>query len=469
MYSLTFLILVFGIYNTNAFDKLCDDCIPKCCPENQFVYKRKSCVAPKKLMDLNISSYPVFTQNIRNTGKKLGDYFKVSPGKFSDALFMTDALNVKRVGILPYLTEDRSVFLEMPNAFKRWMQAKPANYCLDFIYPGKDIHVWARIESTDEMLEASVYLTTGMIISCVFLVLVLVVYSLLRELRNLCGKVLMAYVFCLLMSFALLIVMQERDLDVAQCLGFSFAVYFFFIATFCWMNIMSYDIWWTFRGYAKARPIHRRGENFKFCMYSLYGFGVPLGMTIFLGVINSVDLRHIPWFVTPKIPERGCFLEDGQKLLYMYVPMLIMNLFNWVFFLMTAFNIWRLSRGTAVLDSAAAGTPAAHRSQRHRLMVYLKLSILMGLNWVLEVVSSFKPQLRVWYITDTYNMLIGLSIFLIFVCKKKIFRRLAEEMQCCRRRQWSPYSKSRSTSTTVSNSSQDVPQISFNPKGSNLN
>ncbi|XP_053609583.1 G-protein coupled receptor Mth2-like isoform X4 [Plodia interpunctella] len=404
MLSVLVLILAYNIYSTNAFDNLCDACIPKCCPENQIVYKKNKCVAREKAMVSDISSFPVFTDTIHATGKKLKDYFKLAPRKFSDENFRREVYNVNGVGFNVYLTENRSVFLEKPNAFDRWMQVKPANYCLDFIYPGKDVQVWAQLE-TDEM-EDTVYITVGMIISCVFLVLVLVVYSLLRELRNLCGKVLMA-------------------------------------------------------GYDKVRPIHRRGENYKFCMYCMYGFGVPLGMTILMGVINSLDLRHIPWFVTPNIPESGCFLSGGQKLVYLYVPLLIMNLFNWIFFVMTALNIWRLNRDSAILNSSAAATTAAYLSQRQRLMVYLKLSILMGLNWVLEVVSSFKPQLRVWYITDTYNMLIGLSIFLIFVCKKKIFRRLIEELQRCRdcsRRHFINHS-------SCSVFSPDATRISFNPNG----
>lgn len=56
--------------------------------------------------------------------------------------------------------------------------------------------------------------------------------------------------------------------------------------------------------------------------------------------------------------------------------------------------------------------------------MYLKLSIVMGLNWVLEIISFVWPGFKMWYITDTYNILIGLAIFLIFVCKRKIFRML---------------------------------------------
>lgn len=43
-------------------------------------------------------------------------------------------------------------------------------------------------------------------------------------------------------------------------------------------------------------------------------------------------------------------LSAGQKLGYLYIPMLILILSNWLLFLMTAYNIRRLMRGTAVLN-----------------------------------------------------------------------------------------------------------------------
>ncbi|CAK1580507.1 unnamed protein product [Parnassius mnemosyne] len=82
-----------------------------------------------------------------------------------------------------------------------------------------------------------------------------------------------------------------------------------------------------------------------------------------------------------------------------------------------------------MVNSAAAGTPAAHRAQRQRFLVYIKLSVVMGISFVLEVTSTQAPQLAIWYITDMYNMLIGVTIFFIFVCKRKIFRMLSEKFQ----------------------------------------
>ncbi|XP_047503345.1 G-protein coupled receptor Mth2-like isoform X2 [Pieris napi] len=236
--------------------------------------------------------------------------------------------------------------------------------------------------------------------------------------------VLMAYVFSLMVAFLGMATIQIDEFENDTCVNLTIVIYFFFLAAFAWMNVMSFDIWWTFRGYAKARPIHRRGENFKFCMYCIYAWGVPLAMTLAFMKVNEADLSDQPWIVKPLVPENGCFLQDGQKLVYLYFPMLIMISGNWVFFGMTTFNVWRLRRGTQVLNSPAAGNPAAHRSQKRRFTVYLKLSAIMGISWLFDVFASFYPDLKISYISGAYNLLTGITIFLIFIWKESILNKL---------------------------------------------
>ncbi|CAH0715356.1 unnamed protein product, partial [Brenthis ino] len=378
--------------------------------------------------------------------------------EFSNSTFKSQAIIASDYGINNVLSERGILYIESRNAYDRW---RPVNYfCVDYFNDNITTtpKFWS-VATNNGMPKTNAYYIAAPLVSTFFLFLVLIVYVLLPELRNLVGLVLMAYVLSLMGAFIFLVSLQLADLDYYGCLSMTAITYFFFLATFCWMNVMSYDIWWTFRGYAKSRPIHRRGEKFKFFMYCIYAWGVPLLMAAMLVIINNLDLSHIPWFVTPQIPAAGCFLEGGQKLVYLYIPMLILILCNWFFFLMTAFNIWRLSRGTAAVNSDAAGNPAAHRSQRNRLMIYLKLSLIMGINWVLEVVSFFSPDLNVWKFTDIYNLLLGLAIFLIFVCKKKIYMKL-------RNRYIDEHlSKSHTSSSTLkSNLSKETPlQISTHP------
>lgn len=68
----------------------------------------------------------------------------------------------------------------------------------------------------------------------------------------------------------------------------------------------------------------------------------------------------------------------------------------------------------------------------HRFNLYLKLFIVMGINWSMEIVSwLFKnAPPSIWYLTDLTNTLQGLIIFIIFVWKEKIKRLLLKRFGC---------------------------------------
>jgi hypothetical protein len=54
----------------------------------------------------------------------------------------------------------------------------------------------------------------------------------------------------------------------------------------------------------------------------------------------------------------------------------------------------------------------------------------MGVNWLAEVISfafGEKFEAYIWYITDLGNALQGVLIFLIFVCKKRVFRLISQQ------------------------------------------
>lgn len=54
----------------------------------------------------------------------------------------------------------------------------------------------------------------------------------------------------------------------------------------------------------------------------------------------------------------------------------------------------------------------------------LKLFTVMGISWILEIISTFYKNRRVEMILDTYNLLLGVFIFIIFVFKRKVLYEL---------------------------------------------
>lgn len=102
------------------------------------------------------------------------------------------------------------------------------------------------------------FLPIGMLLSVPFLMATFFVYLLIPELRNVHGKSLMCYVFGLTLAYALLAVVQlitskdscrqgEECINIILCSAFGYIIYFAFMVSFFWLNVMCFDIFWTFR------------------------------------------------------------------------------------------------------------------------------------------------------------------------------------------------------------------------------
>ncbi|XP_024889439.1 G-protein coupled receptor Mth2-like isoform X2 [Temnothorax curvispinosus] len=89
----------------------------------------------------------------------------------------------------------------------------------------------------------------GLIISLPFLLTTFVVYSILPELQNMHGYTLRGYVGSLFVAYMSLAVIQQipqTSLSDAACIILAFIIHFSFLASFFWLNVMCFDIWWTF-------------------------------------------------------------------------------------------------------------------------------------------------------------------------------------------------------------------------------
>ncbi|XP_045536764.1 G-protein coupled receptor Mth2 isoform X1 [Papilio machaon] len=260
-----------------------------------------------------------------------------------------------------------------------------------------------------------------MLISCVFIIATVGVYAWLPELRNMHGRVLMAYLLCLFCGFlcmsSLQIMLTVDNISSDTCLILTIIIYYFLESAFFWLNVMSFDIWWTFSG---KGGMGMSKVSKRFCIYSLYAFGVPTILTIILASLEFSGLPPHP--LLPMLRDQGCFIFGRSKLLYLYGPMFILFVANIIFFVMTALKIAHIKQQTAVLNSKESAMHDHHRKDKQRLLLYLKLFTVMGINWILEVISALYPDADyIWMFTDAYNLLIGVTIFIIFVCKRKIF------------------------------------------------
>ncbi|XP_013145254.1 PREDICTED: G-protein coupled receptor Mth2-like [Papilio polytes] len=296
-----------------------------------------------------------------------------------------------------------------------------------------------------------------MLISCVFIVATVGVYVWLPELRNMHGRVLLPYLLCLFGGFICMASMQIMitldNISADTCLVLTIIIYYFLEAAFFWLNVMSFDIWWTFSG---KGGMGMSKLSKRFCIYSIYAFGMPTLLTIILASLEFSGLQPHP--LLPMLRYQSCFLSGRSKLLYLYGPMFILCVANIVFFVMTAVKIAQIKQQTAVLKSKESAMHDQHRKDKQRLLVYLKLFAVMGINWILEVVSALYPDAEyIWMFTDAYNLLIGVIIFFIFVCKRKIFHLIKKRYKQLRGQ---PMSRTQTTTTLKTFSRDDFTMTS---------
>ncbi|XP_022834101.1 probable G-protein coupled receptor Mth-like 3 isoform X10 [Spodoptera litura] len=417
---------------TRTFGCLCQtkDCFRKCCPYGQ-VFHQKNCtnMSDKDLL----KNYGIGTFYMADFRKHVDvkENFDLLYGRPCEGMYLEDS---------PwYVQQDGKLYVKIDTSVKVLIY-DASKYCIDtFVSDTEEPHLNALICFVPKPEHNNYTMSSScMLISCFFILLTVAVYAWLPELRNLHGMVLMAYLlsffvgFLFLATMQILILLKEISEDI--CIVLTFIIYFSLLAAFFWLNVMCYDIWWTFSG---KRAHGRSGsQNKRFLCYAIYAFGVPTILTI---VMAALEFSNIPLHpLLPKLRLQGCFLYGNSKLLYLYGPIVILCVANLIFFALTAFKIAKIKKETKMLRDKESSTHDQDRKDTQRFTLYVKLFTVMGINWILEVVSSFYPEADVfWQFSDAYNVLVGLIIFIIFVCKKKTWRMIKKRFvtlyNCLRR------------------------------------
>ncbi|XP_065081426.1 G-protein coupled receptor Mth2-like isoform X2 [Ochlerotatus camptorhynchus] len=273
---------------------------------------------------------------------------------------------------------------------------------------------------TQEEFKYALY-PIGMLLSVPFLLVTFFVYACIPELRNMHGKSLMCYVLGLAVGYTVLSLVQMAIFEGKSlpCMFLGYMVYFWFMVSFFWLNVMSFDIYWTFRGVRGAKSTERK----KFALYSLYAWGCPLLLTSIALIIDNTEL--LPLSYRPSIGVTRCLVAEDKyvEFFYLYLPLLLLVLANVVFFVITATRIIKIQRETSMVRRGDSKRHSKLDNDRDRFGLYLRLFIVMGVTWSLEVVSwAVNNVAWMFYISDICNCMQGFLIFMLFVWKQKIKR-----------------------------------------------
>ncbi|XP_021189219.2 probable G-protein coupled receptor Mth-like 3 [Helicoverpa armigera] len=267
-------------------------------------------------------------------------------------------------------------------------------------------------------------------ISSVCLALTLVVYIALPELRNLHGRTLICHVSMMLLAFSCLARVQySRVPDDTACTLLGYGIYFGFVAAFAWLNVMCFDIWWTFGSVRTVQPMRKAdAELRRFLWYSLYAWSTAIFLTL---VMFLFDKYPVAPFLDANMGEGMCWFgtvqnsgSDWPHYIYFVIPMGLVTCTNFVLWVLTARHCARVKSEVHRLQAGSVGDRAKRRFRVDRAKYVLtgKLWVVMGAGWISELLSTIVSEpLWLWSIIDLTNELQGVFIFLILVIKPKLY------------------------------------------------
>lgn len=266
----------------------------------------------------------------------------------------------------------------------------------------------------------------GLSVSILFLIVHLITFFAVDDLRNLAGKNLASFCAALLLEYSSTLL--STLLEGKACLVNEIAAYYFIMASAFWMLIMSYDVWQTVRCsyHREVRPPiavnggttadNRGKKNKRFLLYSACSWLTPAVLTF---LVFSVLPGTVPGFRLD-FDETGCFFRETD-IMYIFVE----TVFGTILFLNTSFfasSVWKIYATQSAVKRSRQRQSNAAFANHFRL--YGRLSLIMGVTWAAEFViyfCNFDILSTTFRIINTFE---GLLIMMAFTCRKEVFDRI---------------------------------------------
>ncbi|XP_075161433.1 G-protein coupled receptor Mth2-like isoform X2 [Haematobia irritans] len=275
----------------------------------------------------------------------------------------------------------------------------------------------------------------AMAISVPFIILTILVYACIPELRNLHGKCLISYLTPLAIGYTILstITLSKVDFSNFVCCFLGYTAYYSFMSAFFWLSVISFDLWQNFRLTGSIRF----GQRKRFLLYSSYAWGIPACLTL---IVIAMQNSNIDELYKPGIGDDYCWLKtyDWSAMIYFFGINLVIVLIDIIFFSMTYYKITALQNDIdKIIRNDTNEGRHKLRTHKNNFGLFLRLFLIMGVSWLLDILSYIEgvlnPELTnpLYYVSDFMNAILGLLIFVCFVLKPKVLSLIRKRCQRC--------------------------------------
>jgi hypothetical protein len=255
------------------------------------------------------------------------------------------------------------------------------------------------------------YLTyVGLGVSVGFLFLHLVVFATNPALRNISDKILASLCTALLLAYGASIIGWLFNVGSMACKVTAIVKYYSFLSSFSWLLLIAFEVWHALRlSVTRLRIVSGQSRRYAFVIYSALGWLVfPLILVTAALLMEYLQDEHT---FRPRFGVHNCWFGSRQALFMFFgVPVSVVLATNFCFFVSSAYMICANRMSSSKKSSVT----------NSNCRLFARLSLLMGLTWVVGFIADYLDLEAVWFIYVALNAFQGLFIFLAFTLNKKV-------------------------------------------------
>ncbi|XP_029662734.1 G-protein coupled receptor Mth2-like [Formica exsecta] len=419
-------------------------CIQLCCPLGDRLVDNECLSEGNKYILPHVYGYT--NDSMQSENKTVGELFQ---------LVVYDPCQNEERSLLPYGYQYDYMFFANGSLYLSYFKifAKSTSYCLAIVDDGNKYEVITCLETSNEIFRmqsnnsstkddnyvknAQILHVYSNIVSIPFLMSIFVVYSILPELRNVHGFMLRNYSGAMTVAYTIDIVnvlIKADAIHYSACVTIAFFIYFCFLISLFWLNIMSFDTWWTFRGFSSLQRNVKQREKRKLGFYAIFAYGLPFIFAI-ISVIMDYVSEDLPEIMRPGFRKGDCWFDGkGTFVLYFFGLKCICIISSICLSISTALKIARYEKETC--NRFTNSESKRYNDNKKWFNLYLKLFILqfiiMGINWSIMTAIWLSEDLSSYgiYVMNLVDIMQNFCTFIVFVWKKNIKQMILKRCGC---------------------------------------
>ncbi|XP_046565793.1 cell wall protein DAN4-like [Haliotis rubra] len=282
--------------------------------------------------------------------------------------------------------------------------------------------------------------------SQVFLLLTFIFHCFFSSLRNLPGVILMFLSASLFLAHATFFFGSAQAYNRTACIAIGVVIHFFWLASFCWLNISSFHTFRVFKDVFASRSFESNKMTI-ILKYCIFGYGTPavvIAATItanyFVSGSESFGYADTSNF---------CFVSNGtNSIVGLLVPAGVTILVSFTLFILTVVYLCR----------ASANRRQVGNGDKWNILMYIKLSSITGFSWVFGFLQMVDRSSQVFtYLFICLTGAQGVFIFLAFMANKRTF--LLVKHVCRKQSKGGKYSTTSSDTKPVPSDVEDANKV----------